>query len=933
VAVCFCTIYKKRFEQVERIRVYADYSNNWGCAYFDNIQIIRKSLAYDVAENMLPVQNQNTEEAFGYKTEPRFTEAKDGFGNVVTETAFMDGEMGTLYRAFGFSPDGNNLVYEIDNRGGKTEYTVDVITSRKTEVVDRCGNKTSYEYDATGKPTKVTNATPCLSNDDASLIEENSGVVYNETSSVSYSYDVNENVTEIIRGDGLRYVLNYDMLNRLKSIGVAGKDNKLVEFGYNRDSDIITQVTYANGYSVRVTHNSNGQVTEEKWYEDEALVAHYCYAYDGYGNLIRSVDFANKTEYNYYYEEGRVVRATEKNLFVNTEGVIDARTLVNTILYLYNAEGNVYRKRIISPAGEVQDIWYQNTDDGNTVVKFQVPDPTEKDPNRQRTITAHSKADSFGRKLFDEVQLATGAVARKFHYHDGEVTQEHKDNIKVKSKATTQLVSKIEFFDGRTLSYEYDAEERITKVNDSVDGTVEYTYDAQGQLLTETVNGTVVNSIAYDNYGNITSKNGVVYTYGDDAWKDLLTKVGEQTIIYDAQGNPTSYLGHTLTWEKGRQLKSFDGITYAYNANDIRTSKTVDGVRHDFVLDGTKILRETWGENVLIPLYDNEDSVCGICYNGEYFYFLKNLQGDIISVTDKDANEVAKYTYDAWGVCAIVSDTSACNIAALNPYRYRSYYYDNEIRMYYLKSRFYDPMTGRFLNHDVLFTPAYGEENLFAYCGNDPVRFSDPSGKTRIAVDPGHGGSDNGAIGVTYHIVMGWISTFSSYWMIHYEKNFNLNVAKILYKLLTQAGFIVYMTRHKDVAVEHQERCDIANDYNVDIFVSIHHNSSNPFKSGYLTLYAGEHDAEKSKLLATSISSAFGLYTGLKKAADPAKNTSLHVLNATKMPAVLVECGHMGGDVYYCRDNAKCIANAIYQGILSEIDSFKPDEDCICRWL
>jgi N-acetylmuramoyl-L-alanine amidase len=253
--------------------------------------------------------------------------------------------------------------------------------------------------------------------------------------------------------------------------------------------------------------------------------------------------------------------------------------------------------------------------------------------------------------------------------------------------------------------------------------------------------------------------------------------------------------------------------------------------------------------------------------------------------------------------------------------------------MYYLKSRFYDPMTGRFLNHDVLFTPAYGEENLFAYCGNDPVRFSDPSGKTRIAVDPGHGGSDNGAIGVTYHIVMGWISTFSSYWMIHYEKNFNLNVAKILYKLLTQAGFIVYMTRHKDVAVEHQERCDIANDYNVDIFVSIHHNSSNPFKSGYLTLYAGEHDAEKSKLLATSISSAFGLYTGLKKAADPAKNTSLHVLNATKMPAVLVECGHMGGDVYYCRDNAKCIANAIYQGILSEIDSFKPDEDCICRWL
>ena len=44
-----------------------------------------------------------------------------------------------------------------------------------------------------------------------------------------------------------------------------------------------------------------------------------------------------------------------------------------------------------------------------------------------------------------------------------------------------------------------------------------------------------------------------------------------------AQGDPTSYLGHTLAWEKGRQLKSFDGNTYTYNTNGIRTSKTANG--------------------------------------------------------------------------------------------------------------------------------------------------------------------------------------------------------------------------------------------------------------------------------------------------------------------------------------------------------------------
>ena len=126
-----------------------------------------------------------------------------------------------------------------------------------------------------------------------------------------------------------------------------------------------------------------------------------------------------------------------------------------------------------------------------------------------------------------------------------------------------------------------------------------------------------------------------------------------------------SYFGHTLVWEKVgeqkqlitvftkpkppkatswrsepandaqrlcdggvKQLKSYDTNTYTYNANGIRTSKTVNGVTHTYTLDGTKILKETWGENTLIPLYDNEDSVCGIIYNDYAYYFLKNLQGE-----------------------------------------------------------------------------------------------------------------------------------------------------------------------------------------------------------------------------------------------------------------------------------------------------------------
>ncbi len=281
------------------------------------------------------------------------------------------------------------------------------------------------------------------------------------------------------------------------------------------------------------------------------------------------------------------------------------------------------------------------------------------------------------------------------------MTEEHKDAAKLKSSATTQLVSQIVLSGGRTISYEYDAEERITKVIDSVDGTTEYTYDELGQLLTETHEGEVVNKMTYDNYGNILSKNGIAYTYGDDTWKDMLTGYGDQTISYDAQGNPTSYLGNTLTWEKGRQLKSFGSNTYTYNANGIRTSKTVDNIRHTFTLEGAKILKETWGANSLVPLYDNEETVCGIIYNNTPYYFQKNLQGDIIEIVDKNCHTVTKYSYDAWGQCTVVVDTTSCGIATINPFRYRAYYYDQEIGMYYLQSRYYDPVVCRFVNGDM----------------------------------------------------------------------------------------------------------------------------------------------------------------------------------------------------------------------------------------
>ena len=351
---------------------------------------------------------------------------------------------------------------------------------------------------------------------------------------------------------------------------------------------------------------------------------------------------------------------------------------------------------------------------------------------------SHAKSDHLGRKVFDELQLGKGLMNRKFIYHEGEITEAHKANDKEVSDPQTTLVKQIEFADGRTIEYTYNNEERITKVVDSIDGTYEYTYDALGQLLTETVNGVVVNTMTYDQYGNIKTKNGKTYIY-DGTWRDKLLSDGVQAIsYYDKNGNPEVYLGRSLTWEKGRQLKKADTNTYKYNNDGIRIQKRTNTQIHDYILDGTNIVKEIVTDTTNCPrytneyLYDLDGTVCGLKYNGVAYYFYKNLQGDVIAITNDAGVVVARYTYDAWGVCTVASDTSGVGIATINPFRYRSYYYDTETELYYLQSRYYDPAIGRFINADDARQKNAETTNVivnsFAYCSNSPLVMSDPQG-------------------------------------------------------------------------------------------------------------------------------------------------------------------------------------------------------------
>ena len=222
---------------------------------------------------------------------------------------------------------------------------------------------------------------------------------------------------------------------------------------------------------------------------------------------------------------------------------------------------------------------------------------------------------------------------------------------------------------------------------------------------------------------------------------DLLTAYDGQSITYDAIGNPTSYYNGTrwnFTWQNGRRLATAsDGTTnlsFAYNANGMRTAKTVNGVTHTYIYAGGKLMRETYGTNTLDFLYDASGAPYAIKYNGTLYYYITNLQDDILHIVDASGETVVSYEYDPYGKLLSTTGDLATTLGVANPLRYRGYYYDTETGLYYVSSRYYDPEIGRWINADttdVLSLPYYhpGQYNLFSYCNNNPVNDRDDDGQ------------------------------------------------------------------------------------------------------------------------------------------------------------------------------------------------------------
>ena len=309
--------------------------------------------------------------------------------------------------------------------------------------------------------------------------------------------------------------------------------------------------------------------------------------------------------------------------------------------------------------------------------------------------------------------------------------------------------------------FAYDELNQLVRADDLVKNCTEvYTYDNGGNILSVTTY-----PLTWGSLDGVTATKTVNYGYDDTNWKDKLTSYDGQAITYDEIGNPLSYRGYTLTWQNGRQLATLSGngitASYTYDVDGLRTSKTVNGVKHEYYYVGNTLQYEKFGTTELWFFYDADGNPSGVRYkNGSTttdYYFVCNWRGDVIRIYDGAGTVVANYNYDAWGNVISVTDvngaaiTDSTHIANVNPLRYRGYYYDSETGLYYISARYYDPCSKRIINSDNSMLSSASPEtlfdkNYFAYCDNNPVSRTDGSGEFwHVAAGAAIGGLLNSA--------------------------------------------------------------------------------------------------------------------------------------------------------------------------------------------
>ena len=574
------------------------------------------------------------------------------------------------------------------------------------------------------------------------------------------------------------YLLGYDAFGNMTRVQVCASSAEregytapvtLASYTYegNVNNGRLATMTYGNGDSVSYTYDAFDRQRTAA-YNDGTT---YHYDYSGDNDLARQYvtdgSGAVTEQYSYQYDSlGRLIHSRQ-----STGG----GTLVQLTQHMYD-NANRLTSQSWQFGGDTfrQSYTYTGQNSDGKQVDGTISAITTTIPGRSAITSKYEYNDL--RQLEKKTVTVPDQNGKQTKVYDRTYTYDRIAADDGCNRMGTRLASTGYTFgsSSRSFTYTYDAAGNISRIvtaGTSVPKAAqlkEYGYDAQGQLVSEKNSSKTTFLYAYDTAGNIRSitKDGTVtksFGYTNPSWPDLLTSVTAngttKDVLYEGQsqtsdlpssGNPITYYNgkdYTFTWTKGRQLASatVDGkqVSYTYDMSGVRSGKQVYTTSNQRTTTYTyttlsgKVMRQTWGNKSLEFVYDDGNQPFAMIYKHgqttELYYYVLNAQGDVIALLNADGTLAASYNYGAWGNYSVHDDkgakiTKASFIGHINPLRYRGYYYDRETRLYYLQSRYYDFANCRFINADGQFTDGFIGSNLFAYCENNPIRYSDPTG-------------------------------------------------------------------------------------------------------------------------------------------------------------------------------------------------------------
>jgi RHS repeat-associated protein len=569
-----------------------------------------------------------------------------------------------------------------------------------------------------------------------------------------YSYDKQGNKLTMTDGRGKLTRYAYTAFGNLKS--VTNADNKAQTYKYDLEGNTAC-VTDKNGNNTIYTYGNRGLLIQRKVTETGDSAG---YSYDEVGNRISMTDESGTSTYN--YDENN--RLTE----IQKGGAAQ-------ISYAYDQLGNI--SKVTDLKGNTVEYTYDKSSRMETVNNGGKTTVYSYDDNGRRTSVTYEGGVSENYSYDRDNRLITLTNTRP---NGGKISE-----YSYTYDLAGRQITKTDLYG--TTDYEYDKAGRITKFATPGKTTI-YAYDKAGNRVSQNetyislqpsdyVDETTGKEIQYIlkksdyTYSNANQLLKLVEKMFDESNKEIARKTTKYT--YDNNGNQLKQsISHTLPDNTGLRPKTtgtaygdnvsntidklvektsytYDGfnrlkktetvkagirttVDFTYNGDDLRVSKTVkkSDKRYqaevtNYLYDRQNVILETDASNNVKARY-----VKGINYiskadaAGKESYFLFNGHGDVVQTVDAAGTVQNQYDYDIWGNQTLTVETTS------NAIRYTGEFYDEETGLYYLRARYYDPNLGRFTIEDSY----WGEDNnplslnLYTYCENDPIQFTDPTG-------------------------------------------------------------------------------------------------------------------------------------------------------------------------------------------------------------